>query len=362
MWQAVTSFENLLCACRSAAKGKRRRPDVARFEFDLEENIFKLHKVLIEGSYRHDPYHSFYIHDPKRRLISAASFKDRVVHHALCRQIEPLFERKFIHDTYANRAGKGTHRALDRCTQYLRSYDYYLQMDIRQYFPSIDHQILIKTLSEEVQESNVLNLCREILGSGVGVLDNDYVMVTFPGDDLFARVRPRGLPIGNLTSQFWGNVYLNKLDHFIKRRLKCPGYIRYVDDMLFFSSSKPHLHDIWAAVVDFLAGLRLTVHQKHSQPTAVRHGVTFLGFRCFPTHRRLKRVKAVHARRKIKAAWAEVRSGQTIMVDFNERMQSWISHAEYGDTWGLRTSILDDCGLLAEGEEFERITDIHQNL
>jgi RNA-directed DNA polymerase len=362
MWQAITSLENLFCAHRSAAKGKRRRPDVAHFEFNLEENIFELHQALIEGAYRHGPYHSFYIHDPKRRLISAASFRDRVVHHALCRQIEPLFERKFIHDTYANRIGKGTHRALERCTQYLRRYDFYLQMDVRQYFPSIDHQILIETLSEEVQQPKVLGLCREILSSGVGVLDNEYEMVTFPGDDLFAFSRPRGLPIGNLTSQFWANVYLNKLDHFIKRRLKCPGYIRYVDDMLFFANSKPHLHEIWPAVVDFLADLRLTVHQTRSQPTPVRHGVTFLGFRCFPTHRRLKRVKAVHARRKIKTAWADVGGGYLPVNDFTQRMQSWISHAKYGDTWGLRGAILGECGLLAEGEEFERVTDICQNL
>lgn len=362
MWQKLTSLENLFNAYCAASKGKRSKPDVARFEFNLEENIFNLQLELVTGSYQHGSYHSFYIHDPKKRLISAASFKDRVVHHALCNLIEPLYERKFIYDTYANRVGKGTHRALDRCTQYLRRFPYYLQLDLRQYFPSIDHEILINILAEEIRDQKVLALCEEILKSGVGVLHDEYQMIYFPGDDLFALNRPRGLPIGNLTSQFWANVYLNKLDHFIKRKLKCPGYIRYVDDMLLFANSKTELHEIWAAVVSFLAGLRLTVHQRQSQPTPAAHGVTFLGFRCFPTHRRLKRVKAVYGRRKIKEAWARVGNGELSFEDFSHRLQSWINHAQHGDTWGLRQSILSEIDILSDGGSFEGIADFHKNL
>ncbi len=349
LWQDIISLDNLFHAYQKASRGKRSRPDVAAFEMDLEARIITLRDRLASQTYVHGPYHSFLIHDPKRRLISAAHFEDRVVHHALHNCIGPRWERKFIFDTYANRVGKGTHKALDRCTQYLRRYGYYLQLDIRQYFPSIDHAILIKQLSQELQNERVLALCKQILASGVGVLREAYDMVYFPGDDLFAANRPRGLPIGNMTSQFWANVYLNPLDHFIKRRLKIRGYVRYVDDMLLFSDSKVQLREAWAAVVDFLAGLRLTVHQGAPQPTPVRHGVTFLGFRCFPTHRRLKRAKVVHARRKIKAAWAAVGREEMAVEDFHHRLQSWISHASHGDTWGLRRSLLGALNLLVEG-------------
>ena len=349
MWEMLTSLNNLFAAYHSAAKGKRNKPDVAGFEMNLEDNIFSLKEKLVGHTWRHGPYHSFYIHDPKKRLISAAGFEDRVIHHALCRVIEPPIEKSFIYDSYANRIGKGTHKALNRCTQYLRRYQYYLQLDIRQYFPSIDHAILMQILTRKIQDEQVLGLCQHILRSGVGVLNEDYRMVYFRGDDLFAVNRPRGLPIGNLTSQFWANVYLNGLDHTIKRQLRCPGYVRYVDDMLLFSDSKAELRAMWHAVVQALADLRLTIHQKDPQPTPTAHGVTFLGFRCFPDHRRLKRQKVIYARRKIKADWNDVQNNEMTAEAFAQRLQSWISHAGYGNTWGLRRSILRDLELL-DGE------------
>lgn len=348
-WEALTSLTNLFSAYKRASRGKRSKPDVARYEVNLEDNIFCLREKLISHTYQHGSYHSFYIHDPKKRLISAACFEDRVVHHALCQIIEPPIEKSFIYDSYANRIGKGTHKALDRCTQYLRRFDNYLQLDVRQYFPSIDHAILMKFLSMKIQDEQVLACCQHILKSGVGVLNEVYRMVYFPGDDLFAVNRPRGLPIGNLTSQFWANVYLNDLDHRIKRQIRCPGYVRYVDDMLLFSDSKAELRTMWSSVVKALADLRLTIHQKEPQPTPSGHGVTFLGFRCFPDHRRLKRTKTVYARRRIKADWIAAQKNEITLESFSQRLQSWISHASYGDTWGLRRSILKELDLL-DGE------------
>ena len=230
LWDRLTSFSNLCLAYKKAARGKRGKAAVAAFEFDLETNLFDLQAELKSGHYQPGAYTSFLIHDPKRRLISAAPFRDRVVHHALCNLIEPLFERQFIFDTYANRVGKGTHRALDRATQYLRRFRYVLPLDICQFFPAIDHAILFARLSRTLHDPRVLDLCQRILRSGQDVLVAEYQMTYFPGDDLFAAHRPRGLPIGNLTSQFWANVYLNDLDHFIKRHLRVPGYVRYVDD------------------------------------------------------------------------------------------------------------------------------------
>ncbi|MEW6031220.1 MAG: RNA-dependent DNA polymerase, partial [Chloroflexota bacterium] len=142
MYQKLCSWDNLLLAYRKAGKGKRGHPNVAEFEYRLEDNLLQLQRELKEQTYQPGEYHSFYIHDPKKRLISAAPFRDRVVHHALCNLIEPIFEKSFIFDSYANRIGKGTHRALDRAQQFARRFKYVLVCDIRQFFPSIDHAIL----------------------------------------------------------------------------------------------------------------------------------------------------------------------------------------------------------------------------
>jgi RNA-directed DNA polymerase len=186
LYPYIASFENLYLASRDAARGKRGHPDVAAFEFDLEANLFRLQEELQSKTYRPSPYYSFRIHDPKSRLISAALFRDRVVHHALVRVIEPIFERSFIDDSYANRVGRGTHRALDRCQEFARCYRYVLQCDIRQFFPSVDLAILEGILARKIADPDVMWLVARILESGVGVLAGEYDMVWFPGDDLLA--------------------------------------------------------------------------------------------------------------------------------------------------------------------------------
>ena len=231
LYEQVCDWDNVYLAYRKARKGKRGRPPAADFEFDLEANLVELRRELQEKTYCPGAYTSFHIHEPKRRLISAAPFRDRVVHHALCNVIEPLFDRSFIFDSYANRVGKGTHAALDRCQEYARRYHYVLQCDVEQFFPSLDLAILRETLARKLADPDVLWLIDGILASGIGVLSEEYEMAWFPGDDLLAATRPRGLPIGNLTSQFWANCYLNPLDHFVKRDLRCGGYVRYVDDV-----------------------------------------------------------------------------------------------------------------------------------
>jgi len=158
LWREITSFENLLLAFRKAARGKRSRSGVVGFEFRLEEHLVELRRNLLDGAYRPGGYTSFVVHDPKRRLISAAPFGDRVVHHALMHVTGPLFERSFIDDSFANRVGKGTHKALDRCTYYLRRYRYVLPLDVRQFFPSIDHAILLANLSRTIADEKALNL------------------------------------------------------------------------------------------------------------------------------------------------------------------------------------------------------------
>ncbi|MGB5064509.1 MAG: reverse transcriptase domain-containing protein [Candidatus Competibacter sp.] len=335
----IAHWDNLLLAFRKASKGKRGRPEVAAFEYRLEDHLVDLSGELRERRYRPGPYASFYIHDPKRRLISAAPFRDRVVHHALCNVIEPVFERGFVADSYANRLGKGTHRALNQTQRYARRFDYVLQVDVRQFFPSCDHALLRAMLARKLPDAGSLWLIDRILESGVGVLAEEYRMVYFPGDDLFAVNRPRGLPIGNLTSQFWGNVYLDSLDHFIKRELRCPGYVRYVDDLLLFGDDKPTLWRGWRALVERLAALRLTPHPG-AHPRPVTEGIPFLGFTVYPARRRLKQRKGVQFQRKLRGLVRAWESGELDTETLKASLSGWVNHARYGNTVGLRKAVL----------------------
>ena len=340
MYDQICAFDNLYAAYRQARKGKRDHPDVAAFEFNLEAELIGLRAELIHHCYTPGPYRSFMICDPKQRLISAAPFRDRVVHHALYQIIEPIFERRFIGDSYANRLGKGTHRALDRCTQFLRRFQYMLPLDVVQYFPSIDHALLRGILARAIPDQQVMALIDLILKSGVGVLTEAYDMVWFEGDDLFAIDRPRGLPIGNLTSQFWANAYLNEFDQFAKRRLGARGYVRYVDDIVLFDDDLSRLCEWQARAVEFLSRLRLTIHHCQPQPRPVTEGLAFLGFVVYPTHRRLKRRKVIHTQRNLKLRLDQLRAGALPAAMFRASVLAWIAHARHGDTWGLRRALL----------------------
>ena len=341
LYPQVWNFENLLMAYRKARKGKRGKIYVAAFERQQEEELFALQEQLRQKTYAPGAYNSFYVHEPKQRLISAAPFKDRVAHHALCQVIEPLWEPRFIYDSYANRIGKGTHRALNRATGFARRYRYFLQCDVRQFFPSIDHAILRAEIARLVGDKDVLWLCDVILESGVGVLSEAYEMNYFDGDDLFAVNRPRGLPIGNLTSQFLANVYLNSFDHFVKRELKCLAYLRYVDDFLLFADDPRVLLAWLAAIRDKMASLRLTIHEESARVNAVSDGIPFLGFRLYPEHRRVKRRKVIHYRRKVRYMATEAAESFEKQDRLKASLRGWINHVRHGNTWGLRRSILN---------------------
>ena len=197
------SWENLLLAWQKASRGKRGKGEVATFEYRLEENLLALQHAFQSGQWRPGDYVNFYIHDPKHRLISAAPFPDRVVHHALCNIIEPVFERSFLKESFANRVGKGNHRALDAAQGYAKRFRYVLSLDIRKFFPCIDHAILRKQLIGKVEDRRLLQIIDLILASGAGVLTAEAESVGFPNDTQHDLMRPKGLPIGNLTSQFW---------------------------------------------------------------------------------------------------------------------------------------------------------------
>jgi len=235
--------------------------------------------------------------------------------------------------------GKGTHRALDRVQQLARRYPYVLQCDVRQFFPSIDLTILRSVLASHVTDPDVLWLIDRILESGTGVLSEEYEMVYFSGDDLLAATRARGLPIGNLTSQFWANCYMNPFDHFVKRELRCHGYVRFVDDFLLFADDKATLLRWRAAIVDRLARLRLTIHPG-AHPRPVAEGLPFLGFTIYPDHRRLKRRKGVCFRRRLNQLRAAYEGGEITLDQLTASVQGWANHVRYGNTVGLRKAVI----------------------
>jgi retron-type reverse transcriptase len=341
LYPQVYDFENLYVSYWAARRAKRGRVEVARFEAQVEDALFRLQEELRDETYQPGAYCHFYIYEPKKRKISAAPFRNRVVHHALVNVIEPIFERRFIHDSYACRVGKGTHRALNRCTEFVKRYPFVLQCDVAKFFPTIDHAILLSILGRTIADAQVLRLCERIVRSGEGVLDGERELHWFPGDDLFAPLRPQGLPIGNLTSQFWANVYLNDLDQFVKRTLKCRAYVRYADDFLLFHDDKAALHAWLGELRDFAATrLRLLLHPAKCQVFPTRSGVPFLGFHHFATHRRLKRPTVVRFRRRLRRMQQAYAQGLISIEKVGASIQSWCAHAAHGSTRRLRSQIL----------------------
>ena len=343
LYPQICSFENLYKAYRQARRGKRQREAVASFEFDLENNLLRLQEELRAQTYQPGSYHNFYIFEPKRRLVSAAPFRDRVVHHALCQVIEPIWEARFIHHSYACRVGKGVHKALDRCQAWVRQYAYAFHGDIVKYFPSIDHLILKALLARRIVDPGTLWLIDAFIDSGRNIQNAEAPLTIYPGDDLLALLRPRGLPIGNLTSQFWANVYLHELDLFVKKELKCIPYLRYMDDFVLFSDDKQHLQDWKADIRDFLARrLRLSLHPRKSLVFPTRIGIDFCGFVLFPTHRRLRRSSVRRFVRCFRQQREAYRSGEMPLEKVNESLRCWIAHAAHGDTWKLRRKLFLD--------------------
>jgi len=341
MWEQLISWDNLWLAFGRAGRGKRSGMAVAAFEHHLADNLLALQAELRSGSYRPGGYRHFVIHEPKRRKISAAPFRDRVVHHALCNLIEPVFDARFIAHSYANRIGKGTHRAVDQLQAWTRRYRYALRMDVVQHFPSLDHAVLRAEIGRVVADERALALVDQILASGAGVLANEYSPVLFPGDDLFALNRPRGLPIGNLTSQFWSNVYMNSLDQFVTRELGCAAYLRYVDDFCLFSDSKRELWDWRERVIGRLARLRLTAHETEAQVTPTTQGIPWLGFVAYPERRMLKRRNAVAFARRLRENLDLYQRGEISFAELDASTRGWINHVRYADTWGLRRHLFD---------------------
>lgn len=337
LWPQVIDFENLLLAARKAQRGKRFRQNVLAFNYNLEQELHQLYQSLKTKTYQPGKYTVFQVYSPKPRLISAAPYRDRVVHHALCNIIQPIFERTFIFDSYANRTGFGTHRALKRFTHFARTSRYVLQCDIRKYFPSIDHAILKSLIRRKIKCPDTLWLIDTIIDSSN---PQEPSIEYFPSDDLLTPLQHRrGLPIGNLTSQFFANIYLSGFDHFIKETLKAPKYLRYVDDFALFSDDHGYLAESRIALEAYLTTLRLKIHPIKSQLSETRYGATFVGFRILPDRIRVRSDNLRRARYRLKRLQKAYAKDRISFTRLTQSVQSWAAHLKHADTGHLREDI-----------------------
>jgi retron-type reverse transcriptase len=350
LWPRLVSWDNLLLAHHQSRRGKRGRPEVARFERDLEPELIALQRELEAGEYRHGPYRLRTITEPKTRVIAASPYRDRVVHHALCQVIEPVVARGFVHDSYACRAGKGTHRALDRYRAHARRFPFLLQGDVQQFFPSVDHEVLLGLIARKLKDRRVLALCAEILGS----YDSGRAPRYAPGDDLLAVVDRRvGLPIGNLTSQLFANVMLDPLDHLLQETLRLPGYVRYCDDFCAFAGDKPQLWEAKAAAREHLRSLRLRLHEQKTVVRLAAEPVRFLGFVLRSDGRvRVARQSVHRFRRRLAALRRRPPFSAAGKARAEAAVQGWLAHARYAQSRRLVASLLPAVVREGSGEQF----------
>ncbi|MGH6814970.1 MAG: reverse transcriptase domain-containing protein [Hyphomicrobiaceae bacterium] len=340
LFQRIANFQALRAAAKKAVLGKRKKPGASAFMANLERELLKLERELREGSYRPGRYVEILVRAPKQRLVSAAPFRDRVVHHASCAVICPLFESSFIGHSYANRVGKGTHNAVRAYERFRDRHAHVLRADIFRYFPSIDHAILKAEFRRRVACRRTLWLMDTIID---GSNPQEPVELYFPGDDLFEPFhRRRGLPIGNLTSQFFANLYLNGFDHWVTEVLRAP-YVRYVDDFALFHDDPARLAE-WRTRIDrYLEGRRLRLHPRKTFVAPVSEPAQFLGFVLMPGgRRRLSEDNVTRFRNRLRGLRDRWRTGTATRAEVDAKIGAWIAHASHADTWRLRQAIFKD--------------------
>ncbi len=273
----LINIDDLFIAWKAFRKGKRSKAEVAEFELNLEENIFTLHDDLISGKLKLDPYIAFYVQDPKLRRIHKASVRDRVLYQAVYQKLYPLFDPSFIHDSYSSRDGKGTHRGVKRFEEFARkatrNYShnaFALKCDIRKFFDSIDHAILLNLIRKKCKDHFLISLISKIISS-------------------FEAASGKGLPLGNVTSQIFANIYMNKLDQFVKHTLMAKYYIRYCDDFVIIDESKEKLESYISRLSEFLKNdLSLELHPRKISIRKISQGIDFLGYVSLPYYRVLR--------------------------------------------------------------------------
>jgi len=327
----VASIDNLFLASARARRGKTRRPDVEAWWMRREVEVAALREELLDGSYVPGPYRFFTIHEPKYREIAAAPFRDRVVHHALCNFMGSLLARRFIARSFSCQVGKGTTAARECCRRLTNRHRYVLKCDVRSFYESIDHAILLSKLGDVVGCERVMGLINRIVAG----YKSEKVPTFLPGDDwVDAAQRPRGLPIGNLTSQLWGNFYLDALDHRVTEGERHGSYLRYTDDFLIFSDEKSRLWALREVASVELASVRLRFAEPKTRVLATKEGVPFCGFRFLPGLR--PRILGITKRRFERRRYQLKKAGDIKRLGVS--VFSWYQFSREGNTEGLRRS------------------------
>jgi len=330
LWSQLCSYENLELAHKKARKRKTLKPYVIEFEKDLKNNLLLLRSELLLLSYKPEPLETFIVRDPKTRKISKSDFRDRIIHHAVCNILEPIFDRTFIHDSYANRKGKGALKAIRRFDQFKRKVSrnntrkcHILKADVKKYFDNVDRAVLLDILGKRISDVNLIWLVQRIL------------------DNHQSNIKGKGMPLGNLTSQFLANVYLNELDQFVKHRLKAKYYIRYVDDFVILHQDKKRLKEYREQINRYLKKeLKIELHQDKSRILLLGSSMTFLGFRIFYHYKLLKKSNIRKMRNKYKALKDLYLCGMIGQGKVHDFIEGWTAYAKNANTYELRKELL----------------------
>jgi len=326
LYEKICDFENIYSAYLKARRNKRYRIDVLQFSYNLEHNLNRIQSELLARKYKTGKYRMFYVYEPKKRMILSLPFKDRVVQHAICNIIEPIFDKTFIYDSYACRDGKGIHKGSARLTQFLRrarnKWDnkvYCLKCDIKQYFPNINHNILSDIIGQTIRCSDTLELLDGIICS-------------------HNSIEGKSIPIGNLTSQLFANVYLNELDYYMKQHLKIKLYIRYVDDFIVLDDDKKTLGELKNNVEVFLKK-KLCLALNHKSGIApVDRGVDFLGYRTWADYKIIRK----RSIRNIRRAMRKLKKDGKTHGEIKKTLASWFGYCQHADTYKLRKKIIGE--------------------
>ena len=316
MYDTIISLENLLEAWKEFIKGKRSKDDVQRFQYQLSNNVMSLYDDLKSKTYVHGGYHAFNISDPKPRNIHKASVRDRLLHHAIYRQLYPIFDKKFIHDSYSCRKLRGTHKAVERFKHFANKISknhtrtvWVLKCDIKKFFASVDQVTLIKILEMPDVDQSTIDLIKRV---------TDSFQSTAVG---------KGLPLGNLTSQLLVNIYMNEFDQYVKHVLKQKYYIRYADDFVFMGIDREHLVEITPKIKAFLSEkLALTIHPKKMSLNTFASGVDFLGWIHFSDHRVLRTA-------------TKNRMFKKLIDQSKDRLTSYLGMLSHGNTKKIKSKV-----------------------
>ena len=373
---SLFSFENLYASYLKCRKNKRSTVNALKFEVNAEENLFKLSDELTDMSYQPSRSVCFIVERPKMREIIAADFRDRVVHHLLVERLESIYEPLFIHDSYACRKNKGLHKAVERVRDFIRKGSsngreklYFLHLDIRNFFMTIDKEILYRMLENKVSDENLRRLAHTIIfhnPAGNCIIKGDKNLVEHlpPHKSLFHAIGEKGLPVGNLTSQFFANVYLNELDQYAKHILKCKYYARYCDDFLILDDSPDRLNELRENIRRFLfERLNLSLNEKFTSVLPVSNGIDFLGYIIKEGYTLARRRVVNNLKSKLNYFEKELISKKNgiklirydidVINNLRSVLASYFGHLKWADTYRLKSAIIGRYGFLKEYFRFE---------